>query len=45
VGNAYLQVIEARSRIEAEEAQVQNAKALYDQAWTNSRPAPVHEST
>src|SRR5260370_26808509 len=32
VGNAYLQVIEARSRIEAEEAQVQNAKALYDQA-------------
>jgi outer membrane protein TolC len=32
VGNAYLQVIEARSRIEAEEAQVQNAKALSDQA-------------
>src|SRR6202051_2386046 len=32
VGNAYLQVIEARSRIEAEEAQVQNAKALYDRA-------------
>jgi len=32
VGNAYLQVIDARSRIEAEEAQVQNAKALYDQA-------------
>jgi outer membrane protein TolC len=32
VGNAYLQVIEAGSRIEAEEAQVQNAKALYDQA-------------
>src|SRR5580700_5791748 len=32
VGNAYLQVIEARSRIEAEEAQVQNARALYDQA-------------
>jgi outer membrane protein TolC len=32
VGNAYLQVIEASSRIEAEEAQVQNAKALYDQA-------------
>src|SRR5580658_2096871 len=31
VGNAYLQVIEARSRIEAEDAQVQNAKALYDQ--------------
>jgi outer membrane protein TolC len=32
VGNAYLRVIEARSRIEAEEAQVQNAQALYDQA-------------
>jgi len=32
VGSAYLQVIEAHSRIEAEEAQVQNAKALYDQA-------------
>jgi outer membrane protein TolC len=32
VGNAYLRVIEAHSRIEAEEAQVQNAKALYDQA-------------
>jgi outer membrane protein TolC len=32
VGNAYLQVIEAGSRIEAEGAQVQNAKALYDQA-------------
>lgn len=32
VGNAYLQVIEAHSQIEAEEAQVQNAKALYDQA-------------
>src|ERR1700689_2809328 len=32
VGNAYLRVIEAHSRIEAAEAQVQNAKALYDQA-------------
>jgi len=32
VGNAYLEVIEAHSRIEAEEAQVQNAQALYDQA-------------
>ena len=32
VGNAYLQIIEARSRIEAQEAQVQNARALYDQA-------------
>jgi len=32
VGNAYLQLIEAHSRIEAEKAQVQNARALYDQA-------------
>ena len=32
VGNAYLQVIEAASRIEAAEAQVRNAQALYDQA-------------
>lgn len=32
VGNAYLEVIEASSRIEAQEAQVRNAKALYDQA-------------
>lgn len=32
VGNAYLQVIEAGSRIEAQEAQVRNAQALYDQA-------------
>src|ERR1700733_6694854 len=32
VGNSYLRVIEAQSRIETEEGQVQNAKALYDQA-------------
>jgi outer membrane protein TolC len=32
VGNAYLQVIESNSRIQAQEAQVQNARALYDQA-------------
>src|SRR5271156_1313728 len=32
VGNAYLQVIEANSRIEAQQAQVRNALALYDQA-------------
>ena len=32
VGNAYLQVIEADSRIQAQEAQVRNARALYDQA-------------
>jgi outer membrane protein TolC len=33
VGNAYLQIIEAGSRIEAQEAQVRNARALYDQAY------------
>ena len=32
VGNAYLQIIEADSRIKAQEAQVQNARALYDRA-------------
>lgn len=32
VGNAYLQVIAAESRIKAQEAQVQNARALYEQA-------------
>src|SRR5271154_4331780 len=32
VGNAYLQVIEASSRIDAQQAQVRNAQALYDQA-------------
>ena len=32
VGNAYLGVIEAKSRIAAAEAQVHNAQALYDQA-------------
>jgi outer membrane protein TolC len=32
VGNAYLQVIETGSRIDAAEAQVRNAQALYDQA-------------
>jgi outer membrane protein TolC len=32
VGNVYLQVIEADSRIQAQEAQVRNARALYDQA-------------
>lgn len=32
VGNAYLQVIETNSRIEAEQAQVRNAEALYKQA-------------
>lgn len=35
VGNAYLQVIETTSRIAAQEAQVRNAKALYDQARDN----------
>jgi outer membrane protein TolC len=32
VGSAYLQIIEADSRIQAQEAQVRNARALYDQA-------------
>jgi len=32
VGNAYLQVLEASARIDAEEAQVRNAQALYDHA-------------
>ena len=32
VGNAYLHVIETNSRIEAQQAQVRNALALYDQA-------------
>src|SRR5258706_8873485 len=32
VGNAYLQVIETSSRIEAQQAQVRNAQALFDQA-------------
>ena len=32
VGNAYLEVIEADSRISAQQAQVQNARALYEQA-------------
>lgn len=32
VGNAYLQIIEASSRIEAVEAQIRNAEALYKQA-------------
>jgi outer membrane protein TolC len=32
VGVAYIEVIDAISRIEAEEAQVRNAQALYDQA-------------
>jgi outer membrane protein TolC len=32
VGNGYLRIIEANSRIQAQEAQVENARALYDQA-------------
>jgi outer membrane protein TolC len=32
VGNAYLQIIEANSRVQAQEAQVRNAQSLYDQA-------------
>ena len=37
VGNAYLQVIQAGSHIEAQEAQVSNAKPLFDQARDRSR--------
>ena len=32
VGNAYLRIVEAGSRIQAQEAQVRNARALYDRA-------------
>lgn len=32
VGNLYLEAIQARSRIDASEAQVRNAQAIYDQA-------------
>jgi len=45
VGNAYLQVIETSSRIEAQQAQVRNAQALYDQAVGSTRRAPVRGST
>lgn len=37
VGNTYLQIIEAASRIEASEAQVRNAQAIYDQALEELR--------
>jgi outer membrane protein TolC len=47
VGNAYLQVIEADSRIQAQEAQVRNARALYDQALdeVQAGTAPRIEAT
>src|SRR6266481_4960463 len=47
VGNAYLQIIEADSRIKAQEAQVQNARALYDQALdqVQAGTAPRIEAT
>jgi outer membrane protein TolC len=47
VGNAYLQVIEAGSRIQAQEAQVRNARALYDQALdeVQAGTAPRIEAT
>ena len=47
VGNAYLQIIEADSRIQAQEAQVRNAKALYDQALdeVQAGTAPRIEAT
>src|SRR5580704_2562257 len=47
VGNAYLQVIETDSRIQAQEAQARNAKALYDQALdeVQAGTAPRIEAT
>ena len=47
VGNTYLQVIEADSRIQAQEAQVRNAKALHDQALdeVQAGTAPRIEAT
>src|SRR6266478_9685157 len=47
VGNAYLQIIEADSRIKAQEAQVQNARALYDRAvdQVQAGTAPRIEAT
>src|SRR5271155_5172146 len=46
-GNAYLQIIEADSRIKAQEAQVQNARALYDRAvdQVQAGTAPRIEAT
>jgi outer membrane protein TolC len=47
VGSAYLQIIEADSRIQAQEAQVRNARALYDQALdeVQAGTAPRIEAT
>jgi outer membrane protein TolC len=47
VGNVYLQVIEADSRIQAQQAQVRNAQALYDQALdeVQAGTAPRIEAT
>jgi outer membrane protein TolC len=47
VGNAYLRVIETDSRIEAQQAQVRNAQALYDQALDEVKAgtAPRIEAT
>jgi outer membrane protein TolC len=47
VGNAYLHIIEADSRIKAQEAQVQNARALYDRAvdQVQAGTAPRIEAT
>jgi len=46
-GNAYLQIIEADSRIKAQEAQVQNARALYGRAvdQVQAGTAPRIEAT
>jgi outer membrane protein TolC/ABC-type transporter Mla MlaB component len=47
VGNAYLQIIEADSRIKTQEAQVQNARALYNRAvdQVQAGTAPRIEAT
>jgi outer membrane protein TolC len=47
VGNAYLQAIEADSRIQAQKAQVRNAQALYNQALdeVQAGTAPRIEAT
>ena len=47
VGNGYLHVIETDSRIQAQEAQVRNARALYDQALdeVQAGTAPRIEAT
>ena len=45
VGNAYLEAIADQSRIEAEQAQVRNAKALYLQAQDEMQAGTARAST